>query len=177
MNLSISPYEIYTDGSMKSNGIDYTSGDGGWAFVVVRDSQIIYEDSGSQANTTNQKMELTAAIKGLEYIETIRKVGEEVVVYSDSAYLINCFLKEWYKTWMKNGWMNAKKEPVANKDLWMRLIPFFKHLKYNFEKVKGHADNYFNNICDRKAQEAAERGKQENERIKREQYYSKLGTV
>lgn len=172
MNVSISPYEVYTDGSMKSDGVNFACGDGGWSFVVVRDNVIIYERDDYQFDTTNQKMELTAAAEALEYIETIRKPGEEVVVYSDSAYLINCYMKEWYKIWMRNGWVNSKKEPVANKNLWLRIVPFFNYRRYTFEKVKGHSDNYYNNMCDKKAQEAAERGKKIHEQQKREQYYN-----
>lgn len=174
MNTSISPYEIYTDGSMKTDGVDYTRGDGGWSFVIVRDSKILYEADGSEEDTTNQRMELTAAVQALNYIKNQKNLGEEVVLYSDSAYLINCYLKEWYKTWLTNGWVNSKKEPVANRDLWAKLIPFFKKPRYSFQKVKGHADNYYNNFCDRHAQEAAERCKKEHDKRKREEYYSSL---
>ena len=83
--------EIYTDGSLKKSG---RSTYGGWAFVVIHDSQEIYHDFGSEYNTTNQRMELTAILKALEYAKTKRRGSERVVVYSDSAYAINCYLKE-----------------------------------------------------------------------------------
>ena len=115
--------EIYTDGSLKKMGQRLTFG--GWAFIVVQDGKKIFFDSGNEYNTTNQRMELKAILKALQYAQTIRRNSEKVVVYSDSAYAINCYLQEWYIKWQANNWHNANKQEVANKDLWLEIIPFF----------------------------------------------------
>ena len=104
-------------------------------------------------------MELLAAIKGLEIAKKIKDKNERVIVYSDSAYLVNCYLKEWYVNWMINGWISSTKKPVANQDLWQELIPYFEKFGYSFSKVKGHTDNIYNNKCDEMAQRAAEDAK------------------
>ena len=146
--------EIYTDGSLKKSG---RSTYGGWAFVVIHDSQEIYHDFGSEYNTTNQRMELTAILKALEYAKTKRRGSERVVVYSDSAYAINCYLKEWYINWQNNGWINSSGKEVANKDLWFKIIPFFDNFWYEFRKVKGHDNVYWNELCDQYAQNEADK--------------------
>lgn len=147
--------EIYTDGSLKKTGQSSTFG--GWCYIVVRDSKEIYYASGNEYNTTNQRMELLAIANALKYIKTIRRKSEKVVIYSDSAYAINCYLQEWYINWQSNGWVNSKKEDVANKDLWREIIPFFDDFWYDFRKVKGHDGNYWNEICDERAQAEAEK--------------------
>jgi len=142
--------EIYTDGATSNNG--YEDSLGGWAFVFVVDGISVYEEAGALANATNNRCELTAIIKGcqraLEFFD-----DEELVVLSDSAYCINCYTQEWYKNWMKNGWINSKKEPVMNKDLWKELIPFFKNPRFSFKKVKGHSLNKYNERADKLAKE------------------------
>ena len=142
----IIPLEIYTDGSLKKMGQQSTFG--GWAFCVVRDSKELYHKSGSVGMTTNQRMELLAILEALKYAQNIRQRLEKVIIYSDSAYAINCYLKEWYVQWQNNGWRNASKQPVANQDLWEKLIPFFECPLISFAKVKGHSDNKYNNIVD-----------------------------
>ena len=145
---------VYTDGSLKKSGQRMTFG--GWAFVVSRDDEEVYSAAGSEYGTTNQRMELRAIYEALEYVSTIRRPSERVVIYSDSAYAINCYLQEWYMGWLYNGWLNAKKEPVANKDLWMKIIPYFDNFWYSFRKVEGHAGNVWNEKADEYAQAAAE---------------------
>jgi ribonuclease HI len=81
-------------------------------------------------------------------------VDFEIVVYSDSAYVINCYKQKWYKKWQVNGWINSKKQPVANKELWEQLIPYFENPFFSFEKVAGHADNKYNNLVDEMAVKA-----------------------
>lgn len=148
-------YKIFTDGSTKGNGRAINTG--GWAFIVVEDGIAKHWLNGSTGNTTNQKMELTACIEALKFISKSGHSPEpKIHIYSDSAYLINCYEKKWYKNWEKNGWVNSKKEPVANKELWEQLLPYFKDKKYAFHKVEGHADNHFNNMADYLAQIAAE---------------------
>lgn len=149
------PVEVYTDGSLKKLGQRSTFG--GWAYFAIRDQELLSYDSGSVPMTTNQRMELVAILEGLKYAETIRGQNEKVIVYSDSAYAINCYLKEWYVKWQTNGWLNANKEPVANKDLWEQIIPYFDNFWYTFRKVQGHAGDFWNERCDNLAQMEAEK--------------------
>lgn len=147
--------EIYTDGSLKKMGQHMTFG--GWSYVVVRGNEEIYFASGNEFNTTNQRMELTAIKEALNYIKTIRRPCEKVVLYSDSAYAINCYLQEWYTTWQSNGWKNSAKNDVANQDLWFDIVPFFENFWYDFKKVAGHSGNLWNEKCDKLAQNEAEK--------------------
>lgn len=155
-NEKIIPLEVYTDGSCKKLGKETF---GGYAYLIIRDGNILTSGSEGFCNTTNQRMELLAAIKGLEIAKKIKDKNERVIVYSDSAYLVNCYLKEWYVNWMINGWISSTKKPVANQDLWQELIPYFEKFGYSFSKVKGHTDNIYNNKCDEMAQRAAEDAK------------------
>lgn len=80
---------------------------------------------------------------------------DTATIYSDSAYIINCITQKWYKKWQTNGWRNSKKEPVANRELWERLIPYFENPRFSFEKVKGHSgEKDWNDYVDRLAVEA-----------------------
>ena len=154
-------YSIYTDGSTKNNGAEDAIG--GWGYVVVNTecNVMIAGSSGIEEGTTNQRMELMAAIQGIKAIAPFTSFPEDsVVIYTDSAYLHNCFAQKWYVNWQKNGWKNSKKEKVANRDLWEQLIPYFSSGNYQFEKVKGHSDNstiheIWNNYVDQIAQTAA----------------------
>lgn len=133
--------EIYTDGSCRGN-----PGTGGWGAVVMREGkQINY--AGHEEYTTNQKMELTAAIEGLKLAGEVDPF-DDIIIYTDSAYLHNCWLQGWWKKWQYNGWVNSKKEPVANQDLWEQLIPWFKDSNFSIVKVKGHSSNKYNNVAD-----------------------------
>lgn len=160
-------YSIYTDGSAKANGTKNAVG--GWAFVIVNTAYnvMVAGDRGAEKGTTNQRMELQAAINGLKQIEPMLAFPEDsVVVYTDSAYLHNCYTQQWYVNWKKNGWCNSKKQPVANQDLWEQLIPYFERWEFDFAKVKGHADNrtvheIWNNYVDELAQNAAASLKEE----------------
>ncbi len=93
------PIEIYTDGSLKKLG---NKTFGGWGYVILRDNQEIFTASGAENDTTNQRMELTAVAEALKYIYTHRRKSEKVIVYSDSAYFVNCYLQEWYLKWQAN---------------------------------------------------------------------------
>lgn len=146
----IIPLEIYTDGALKHLGQQSTFG--GWAFYALRDGIEFYHCSGSVPMSTNQRMELYAVIEALKYAQTVRQKGEKVIIYSDSAYIINCYLQEWYSKWQINGWRNANKQPVANQDLWEQITPFFDNFWYTFKKVEGHAGIYWNEKCDQLAQ-------------------------
>lgn len=145
--------EVYTDGSLKKRG---RMTFGGWSYIVIRDGKIVMTASGSEANSTNQRMELTAIARALSFTQTERRPGEKVIVYSDSAYAVNCYTERWYETWRSNGWRNARREDVANQDLWQEIVPYFDNLWYYFKKVKGHDGVFWNEKCDALAQQEAE---------------------
>ena len=115
----IPKFEIYTDGSSKSIG---KTRFGGWAFIVLYGGCEIARMAGSENNSTNQRMELMAILEALKYVKTIRHPKEQVIIYSDSAYAINCYKQQWYINWQSNGWLNSKKEEVANKELWYEIM-------------------------------------------------------
>ncbi|MFF2531946.1 ribonuclease HI [Brevibacillus sp. NPDC058079] len=130
--------DIYTDGACSGN-----PGPGGWGAVLMY-GQHIKEMSGAESHTTNNRMELLAAIKALSTLKEPCKVA----LYSDSAYLVNCFKQGWYKGWLKNGWKNSKGQQVENQDLWKELLQLMDTHEVEYVKVKGHADNKWNNRCD-----------------------------
>ena len=135
---------IYTDGACSGN-----PGPGGWGSILMyKDNK--KEISGGKENTTNNIMELTAVIEGLKLL----KFPCKVKLYSDSAYVVNAFNQKWIYGWLKNGWRNASKEPVKNKELWQELYDLTKIHKVEFIKVKGHSDNEYNNRCDELARNA-----------------------
>lgn len=140
-------YYIYTDGATSNNG--RANAKGSWAAIFIKnEANQEYEiRSGGEMPTTNQRMELTGAIEGLSMIPKL-SFGDEVILYTDSAYLCNCYLNKWYCSWERNGWRNSKKEPVANQDLWEKLIPYFKNPQITISKVKGHSGNYYNELVD-----------------------------
>ena len=132
---------LYSDGACSGN-----PGAGGWACVLIYDEHK-KELSGGEKLTTNNKMELTAVIEGLKAL----KEPCVVDVFSDSAYVINSFNNGWIDNWQKNGWKKADKKPVENRDLWERLLELTARHSVKFHKVKGHADNEYNNRCDKLA--------------------------
>ena len=135
---------IYTDGACSGN-----PGPGGWGTILMyKDTK--KEISGGKDNTTNNIMELTAVIEGLKLL----KFPCKVKLYSDSAYVVNAFVQKWIFGWLKNGWKNSSKEPVKNKELWQELYNLTKIHDVEFIKVKGHADNEYNNRCDELARNA-----------------------
>jgi ribonuclease HI len=120
----------YTDGA--STG---SRGPGGYGAVMTWKGKTV-EISGSEHDTTNLRMELTAACVALEAIDNEHLVN----VYSDSSYLVNCMKRGWYKKWRENGWLNHRKAPVANRDLWERLLEATqRHQEVRWRKVKGHS--------------------------------------
>lgn len=135
---------LYTDGACSGN-----PGPGGWGAVLIFNG-IEKELSGGDSNTTNNIMEITAVIEGLKAL----KRPCNVEIYSDSAYVVNCFEKNWIGNWMKNNWVNSKKEPVKNKDLWIELYNLTNVHFVNFNKVKGHSNVKYNNRCDELARNA-----------------------
>ena len=135
---------IYTDGACSGN-----PGPGGWGAMLMYKGNK-KEISGGKENTTNNVMELTAVIEGLKLLKFTCKVK----LYSDSAYVVNAFIQKWIYGWIKNGWKNSSKEPVKNKELWQELYELTKTHEVEFIKVKGHADNEYNNRCDELARNA-----------------------
>ena len=135
---------IYTDGACSGN-----PGPGGWGSILMM-GENKKEISGGKKDTTNNVMELTAVIEALKLLKRPCKVD----LYSDSAYVVNAFLQNWILGWIKNGWKNSSKEEVKNKELWQELFSLTKIHDVTFHKVKGHADNEYNNRCDELARNA-----------------------
>ena len=122
---------VYTDGA--STG---SRGPGGYGAVISFRQGKTVEISGGERDTTNLRMEITAACAALEIIDK----GHMVTVYSDASYLINCMRRGWYEKWRENGWLNHRKRPVANRDLWERLLKATEcQREVRWRKVKGHA--------------------------------------
>lgn len=139
---------LYCDGGCRGNQSD--SNVGGWGAYLIW-GEHTKELYAGEWNTTNNKMELTAAIMGLR---AVKRDDVPVDVYMDSAYVYNG-ITSWIYGWMKKGWKNAKKEPVANKDLWLELLAQKERFSdITFNKVKGHADNVGNNKADELANRA-----------------------
>ena len=129
---------IYTDGACSGN-----PGAGGWGAVLMY-GDYKKEISGYDENTTNNKMEMTAVIEALKKLKTKCNVK----LYSDSAYVVNSINENWLESWKNNGWRGADKKPVKNQELWLEIDRLLKVHHVEFVKVKGHADNEFNNRCD-----------------------------
>lgn len=135
---------IYTDGACSGN-----PGPGGWgAILFYKENK--KEISGGKKETTNNVMEITAVLEALKLL----KFPCEVKLYSDSAYVVNCFNQGWIYNWQMNGWRTASKEPVKNRELWEELYNLTRVHKVEFIKVKGHSDNQYNNRCDELARKA-----------------------
>ena len=137
-------YTIYTDGACSGN-----PGPGGWGVVIFDSNNKQKNISGSVKNTTNNRMELSAAIKALENIKT----SSEITIYTDSIYVKNG-ITEWILKWKKNEWRNSNKKPVKNKDLWVKLDGLCKQNKIKWKWVKGHSNNKYNNLADELATQA-----------------------
>lgn len=130
--------DIYTDGACSGN-----PGPGGWAAILIYNT-IEKEISGFVKETTNNRMELFAIIQGFRAL----KEKCDVTVYSDSAYALDAFQKGWVDEWQKNNWKTQSKNAVKNQDLWTALLQEVAQHRVSFVKVKGHADNAYNNRCD-----------------------------
>ena len=139
-------YQIYTDGAASNNVKG--AGIGGYAYIITKNNRIISQKSFSKKNTTNNECELLAIIAACK---AVFYTNEEIQIYSDSAYCINCYKQKWWEKWIQNGWLTSKKDPVANKELWEQLIPYFQNPRFRFEKVEGHSSNQFNEMADRMA--------------------------
>lgn len=131
---------IYTDGGASPN-----PGKGGWAAILYSPAHDKRKEIyGGEPDTTNNRMELTAAIKALESL----KIPCEVDLHTDSGYLQNAFVKKWIENWQKKNWKTSTGSAVLNQDLWQKLIELTKIHEVNWHWVKAHADNELNNRCD-----------------------------
>ena len=132
---------IYTDGACSGN-----PGPGGWG-AILRYKETEKELSGGAADTTNNRMELTAVIEALALL----KEPCVVELYSDSKYVIDGLSKGWARGWQKRGWIKSDKKPALNPDLWERLLALTDRHEMHYHWVKGHAENEKNNRCDQMA--------------------------
>jgi len=143
----VGPCIIYTDGGCEPN-----PGRGGWAAIIIGANGIEVELSGTVEDSTNNRMEIWAALQALENIPP----GLSATVHTDSQYLQKG-ATEWLKGWKRKGWVNSAKQPVANKDLWQLVDAAISTRKVTWKWVRGHADNDYNNRCDVLANAAAKK--------------------
>jgi ribonuclease HI len=145
-------FKIYTDGGCSGN-----PGPGGWAYVMVQQTfqgdQIVLKNKGSEKDTTNNRMELTAVIKALCAFRTLINVPRQAAVFTDSQY-VQKGITEWIRTWKRNAWRTSDKKPVKNQDLWKELDSLAGEFSLQWEWVKGHDGNKYNEMCDAMTQEA-----------------------
>ena len=132
---------IYTDGACSGN-----PGPGGWG-AILRYGSAEKELSGGEAQTTNNRMELTGVIRALEAL----KEPCRVALYTDSQYITDSINLGWMERWKRNGWMRGKNTPAKNAELWQRIDELCAFHTVTFHWVKGHADNPYNNRCDQLA--------------------------
>ena len=143
--------KIYTDGSCIGN-----PGSGGWAAVIL-DGALKKELFGGDKSTTNNRMELTAAIKALEYCLILQKnsfLNKEIKIFTDSLY-VKKGITEWIKNWENNNWKTADKKVVKNIDLWKNLKELSESKKISWHWIKGHSDHPMNDLADKLAKQAA----------------------
>ncbi len=139
--------ELWTDGACSGN-----PGPGGWSFVLVArdpDGRIVkqVEGHGGHPDTTNNRMEMTAALEGLRALRR----PTTLTILPDSSYLTDAFVKGWLVRWQRNGWKGSNKEPVKNQDLWLALLQAIAPHTVTWRRVKGHAHSALNNRCDQLA--------------------------
>jgi ribonuclease HI len=128
------PVNIHTDGACSGN--QRKDNIGGWGAILEYNGNE-KELFGGEADTTNNRMEMTALLAALR---ALKKEGLHIRVFADSAYLLNCFRNKWYVNWKRNDWKTAKKEAVENRDLWEALLEFLDMHTFSFFKVKGHVN-------------------------------------
>lgn len=133
--------DIFTDGACSGN-----PGPGGWG-AILRYGSSEKEISGGDENTTNNRMELTAAIMALKML----KEQCEVTLWTDSKYVVDGLSKGWAKSWKKNGWKKSDKKPALNPDLWEELLALYDKHSVSIKWIKGHADHLENERCDKMA--------------------------
>ena len=144
------PIVVYTDGACRGN-----PGRGGWAWAVPDGSYA----SGAEERTTNQRMEITAALEALRSL--VPEAAGGVRVVSDSTYVVKCFTDSWWRGWQRRGWKNSQNKPVANRDLWEPLLELAlaSEASVNWRWVKGHSGDRWNDRVDELATQAADLGR------------------
>ena len=142
-------YRLVTDGACSANGTDRARG--GWAAILTAPDGTEQVLTGGERGTTNNRMELTAAIEGL----AAAPEGAEVELVTDSAYVANAIKERWFDGWRRRSWRNSQRQPVANRDLWELLIEELESHSVTPTLVKGHAGHPENERADKLAQEAA----------------------
>jgi len=137
-------FRVYTDGACSGN-----PGPGGWAWATAPDGAVCA--SGGEGHTTNQRMEIVATLRALEHFD---EHEVDVVIVSDSTYVVKCFQDRWWEGWLSRGWKNSQRQPVANRDLWEPLISLVRRRGgVTFEWVKGHSGDPMNDLVDAMAVE------------------------
>jgi ribonuclease HI len=140
--------EVYTDGACLGN-----PGPGGWAWAVLGGAWA----NGADPATTNQRMEISAA---MEALRTLGPLTDEIEIVSDSTYVVNCFNDRWWQGWLRRGWRNSQGKAVANRDLWEPFIEMVTTRGgVHFRWVKGHSGDVGNDLVDALAVEAAQTGR------------------
>ena len=149
MPAHLAPIIVYTDGACRGN-----PGPGGWAWAVPEGPYA----SGADPDTTNQRMEITAALEALRALAPGRPAAIDVV--SDSTYVVKCFTDGWWRGWLRRDWKNSQNKPVANRDLWEPLIELAlsSDVDVSFRWVKGHSGDRWNDRVDELATQAADSG-------------------
>ena len=139
--------DFYTDGAFSSK-----TQMGGWASICIEDDMVIDTKTGYEPYSTNNRMELMAFLSARENIDTIETLCTRVSIYTDSAYISNCFEQKWYTRWLTNGWRTSDKQDVKNQDLWRRIVALYIKLKDKHSlkiiKVKSHNNNKWNDYSD-----------------------------
>ena len=155
---------IYSDGACSGN-----PGRGGWATLIFNENKLLKVLAGYQENTTNNRMEIIAALNGLKQLQP----GEKAVIYTDSQYLCNG-ITTWLPNWKKRNWKTADKKPVKNQELWLELDQL-NHPEITWQYVRGHSDNLYNEICDCLARKMiTSQGKVSDLNAEFEKYYWQL---
>ena len=140
---------VYTDGACSRN-----PGPGGWAFIVLRDGEVYVSRSGAEEKTTNNRMELLAAIEALSFVKAEEALNEGTIsVYTDSQY-VQRGASEWMLLWKERHWRNSDRMPVKNKDLWEKLDELAQGMSIEWFWVRGHAGNEYNEMADSLTKEA-----------------------
>ena len=135
--------EIHTDGACANN-----PGPGGFGAIVIIDGTE-YTITGGDPKTTNNRMELSAVIEAVDLVNQLQDPGPwNIIVHSDSKYVVDAFNRSWIRKWQGNGWRNASKQPVANQELWQRLLQATTKHRMTFRWVKGHSGDPMNERCD-----------------------------
>jgi ribonuclease HI len=139
-------YNVYTDGSCNQGTASSANTNGGWAFMVTDiDGVIVFSESNSELNTTNNRAEMLAIIKSVQALSNrgfFNTTDNSLVIHCDSAYIVNAFEDGWIDKWKKNGWKNSKGEDVVNQDYWNILIEQKSQYNINLKKVKRRSNPF-----------------------------------